>query len=539
MDDSHHLNRRRPGTWALGIALGYIVIAGLWILFSDRLVAALTDNPDTLALLQTGKGVGFVLVTGLLLFLFTHWMGVHLLKANRLANWARHDALTGLASRSQLTTTLDRFLRERRHGSDKLAVIALDVSRLRRINASFGVRATDGLLLQLAHSLRETGDPRVVLGRPGSDHFVALVRSPCNAHEARLIAQMLLHAGTGPFQVAGRPIRLRLDAGVAMAPADGTDGETLLHRAQTAVFEAKKQEKSAIAFAGTIGSHGERESVSLESDLEMALRKRQFRVVYQPLFSLSNGEVIGCEALLRWMHPEFGMVGPDRFIPLLEQSGDIVGVGAWVVNEALEQLGRWQASHGRMLIMGVNLSRRQLWDDDLETMLRDAVSRHGVEPHRLCLEITETLAMQDPALTSGVLESLRKAGFTLAMDDFGSGYSCLAYLKQYPLDILKIDRAFVSGVPDDEDNLRLLRVIMDMARTFGVSTVAEGIETESEARALVDLGCDMAQGYWMARPMSGDDMDALLAGEQQRTSLSGIVNDAREGRLGSQQIRTS
>lgn len=528
MDDSHHLNRRRPGTWALGIALAYIAVAGVWIFFSDGVAAILTDDPETLALLQTGKGVGFVLVTGLLLFLFTRWMGVHLLKANRLAEWARHDALTGLASRSQITAILDRFLKERRNASDKLAVIALDVSRLRRINASFGVRATDGLLLQLAHALRETQDPRVVLGRPGSDHFVALVRSPCDAHEARLLTQMLLHAGSGPFQVAGRPIRLRLDAGVAMAPADGADAQTLLHRAHTAVFEAKKQEKSAIAFAGTVGSQGEREAVSLESDLDTALKKRQFHLVYQPLFSLSSGRIVGCEALLRWAHPEFGMVGPDRFIPLLEQSGDIVEVGAWVVDEALGQLRRWQASHDRALTMGVNLSRRQLWDEGLEAMLRDAVTRHGVEAHRLCLEVTETLAMQDPAVTSGVLENLRTAGFTLAMDDFGSGYSCLAYLKQYPLDILKIDRAFVSGVPEDVNNLSLLRIIMDMARTFGVDTVAEGIETEGEARTLVDLGCDMAQGYWMAKPVSADDMDALLGDDGQPTALSEVVNSVRE-----------
>lgn len=525
MDDSHLLNRRRPGAWALGISVGYVAIAGLWIFFSDGFVTALTDDRSTLALLQTGKGAGFVLVTGMLLFLFTRWMGLQLLKANRLAEWARHDSLTGLASRSHLMAILDRFLEERQHASDKLAVIALDVSRLRRINASFGVRAADGLLLQLAHALRETQDPRIVLGRPGSDHFIALVRSPCDAQEARLIAQMLLQAGTGPFQVAGRPIRLRLDAGVAMAPADGTDAQTLLHRAQTAVFEAKKQEKSAIGFAGTIGRRGERESVSLESDLDSALKKGQFRLVYQPIFSLSSGEIVGCEALLRWSHPDFGMVGPDRFIPLLEQSGDIVAVGAWVVDEALNQLRRWQDSRGHTLTMGVNLSRRQLWDDGLEATLRNASSRHGVDPHRLCLEITETLAMQDPALTSGVLENLQSAGFTLAMDDFGSGYSCLAYLKQYPLDILKIDRAFVSGVPEDGDNLSLLRIIMDMARTFGVSTIAEGIETESEARTLVDLGCDMAQGYWMAQPMTAEDMDALLGQEGASMSLPTMAQD--------------
>lgn len=523
MEDTHLPSRRRPGTWALGIALGYVTLASLWILFSDRFTTWLTEDLDALALIQTGKGFAFVGVTGLLLFLFTRWMGVHLLKANRLAEWARHDSLTGLASRTQLIATLDRFLTERRHGGEKLAVIAMDVSRLRRINASFGVRATDGLLLQLAHALRETRDPRVVLGRTGSDHFVALVRSPCDTHDARVIAQMLLHAGAGPFQVAGRPIRLRLDAGIAMAPADGDDPQTLLHRAQTAVFEAKQAEKSAISFAGTIGRQGERESVSLESDLDTALGKGQFRLMYQPMFSLESGEIIGCEALLRWSHPEFGLVSPDRFIPLLEQTGDIVPVGAWVVDEAVGQLRQWKAAHGKALTMGINLSRRQLWDDGLEAMLRDTVERHGIDPGHLCLEITETLAMQDPALTSGVLASLREAGFTLAMDDFGSGYSCLAYLKHYPLDVLKIDRAFVSGVPGDSDNLALLRIILDMARTFGVGTVAEGIETESEARTLVELGCDKAQGYWMARPLTADDMNALLDQNEHKSALSAIT----------------
>ncbi|MDQ2070279.1 putative bifunctional diguanylate cyclase/phosphodiesterase [Natronospira bacteriovora] len=501
---------RQPAAYALILAILYVVIGWLWIAFSDQAVARLTDDPATLSQLQSIKGFFFVLFTGALFFLFAYWMGNRLLRSHRLAEWSRRDPMTGLASRAQLIASLRQLLDDHRQDRPQVGVIILDISRFRRINEGFGIRAGDGALLQIAHRLRGEAPPRVVLGRPGSDHFVALVPPPCDSQSMRDMADRLLQATSSPFVIGGRPIRLRIDAAIAMAPQDGSDPQTLLQTASTAIYDAKREEERGIAFSRTVGSQERSHAVSLESDLSGALERGEFALHFQAQTDLMDGRITGCEALLRWQHPDYGLVGPDRFIPLLEETGQIVEVGQWVMDEACRHLAEWQTIAGDDFRMGINLSRRQLWESQLPQRLENARRPFGLESHQLLLEVTETLAMREPAITRSVLDELHGMGYVLALDDFGSGYSCLAYLKEYPLNVVKIDRAFVSGIPGNRKNLALIEIMMGMERPFDIAMVAEGVETAQEAEALLSLGCRSAQGYWIARPVPANEFGKLL-----------------------------
>jgi len=528
MELNDYLSRRRPGIYALSISLSYLLLAALWIAFSDQWVAQLSDDPATINLLQTLKGILFVVATAAMLFFFTYWTGQSLLRANRMEQWSRRDPLTGLASRFQIVEILKQSLERRENKGGQLAVITLDVAQLRRINESFGVTAGDAALLQLAHRLRQESSPTISLGRPGSGQFIVVIQAPCETETAIAWAERFLQCAHDPVQVGGRSIRLRLDAGIALAPDDGNDPQTLLQRAHTAVFKAKRRENASVCFASELESGASQQRLSLESDLVEALKREQLHLVYQPVVSAVDGRIEGCEALLRWEHPEMGPIAPNRFIPLLEQSGQIVEVGDWVIEQALAQLAHW----GRPgLFMSINLSRRQLWDGGLQDTLETACRHHRVDNESVYLEVTESLAMQDPAGTSEMLRSLQENGYRLAMDDFGSGYSCLAYLKQYPLDVLKIDRAFVTGVPEDKGNRDLLEIIIHMAQRFGLETIAEGVETESECRTLRSLGGDFLQGYWLARPLTSAGLGKLLARKDGYLALEPSFRNALKERV--------
>jgi len=507
MDTAKLYPKRHPATYAFAIALVYLALGTIWIVFSDQWAYQATDDPASLTQVQTWKGVFYVLASALVIFGLCYWMGRALLKANRLASWGLRDPLTGLASRFTLLEAMREALTEREAQGGQLAVILIDVSRLRHINESFGVAAGDGALLQLAHRLRHECSPRLTLARPGSGQFIVLIPAPCKPEEAMEFAQRLLHCSQDPFQIGGRELRLRLDIGISIAPDDGHNAQTLLQRAHTAVFRAKEKETASASFAAELSSHRYTRSLGLESDLSQALKREEFRLVYQPLVDSRDGKIRGCEALIRWEHPEQGLIPPNRFIPHLERTGQIVEVGAWVIEQCLSDAQRWRKQE---LMLSINLSRRQLWDAGLPQALDAAIQSHGFSPSDLCLEVTESLAMQDPVGTRDVLRQLQDGGYRLAMDDFGSGYSCLAYLKNYPVDILKIDRAFVAGIPGDQGNMDLLEIILHMARRFGLMTVAEGVETEDECRTLRGMGCDLMQGFWLAHPLSADGLDRLI-----------------------------
>ena len=498
-----------PLARAAAIALLYFVVAGLWIAFSDMLLARAVDDPELLTRLQTLKGGFFVLVTAILLFFLVLVSGRHLLKAHREAMQASRDALTGLAGWYRLQDLLGRLVGQSREQNTPMAVIVLDLDRLRRVNEAFGISTGDALLMQVADRLRGLRRNNLVLARPGSDHFVVLVAPPCDRDEAVKVASEILALLEAPYQVAGESLEVHFRAGIAVYPDDGREEQELLRAAETAVFEARR-EGSSLAHYRQKGRES-RERYILENSLRGALARGEFRVYFQPIVDLGDGRILGGEALLRWQHPELGLVSPGHFIPLLEQSGQILEVGQWVLEEATMQAAGWPKPHGESIGVSVNVSRLQLGDPSFVDHVRRVVSDSGLAVGRLVLEVTESLAMRNPAETMARLQDIRSAGVGVAMDDFGTGYSSLAYLKRYPLDFIKIDRLFVQGIPADRENDLLMETIVDMSRRLGRETVAEGIETAEEARRLAEIGCMRGQGFLFSPAVPPERFHELLS----------------------------
>jgi EAL domain-containing protein (putative c-di-GMP-specific phosphodiesterase class I) len=321
------------------------------------------------------------------------------------------------------------------------------------------------------------------------------------------------------MEVRGQEVFVTASLGIAAFPADGDDAETLLGAADAAMYRAKQAGRNQYQFFTADMNQRTRARAQLGSELRRALERDEFILYYQPKFELQGATVCGAEALLRWRHPERGVVQPAEFIPVLEETGLIVPVGEWVVRRACEDLNSWIAAGLPVLPIAVNLSACQFRQPDLDTRIRALVTEAGIDPGLIELEITESQLMHDPDQAIRVLRALREAGIRIAIDDFGTGYSSLAYLTRFPLAALKIDRSFVANVLSDQADATIVRTIIDMAQTLGFTVVAEGVETEAQAGFLRALGCEQAQGYFFARPMPAGALRDLLAATSNKRGL--------------------
>lgn len=488
----------------------YAVLGVLWILFSDDIIGRVATDAGQLNQMQTLKGWFFVLVTALILFFLVRRACRGLEEAHGEASRASVDELTGLPGQYRLRRLLAETVEQARLDEVSMAVVVLDVLHLRRINEAFGISAGDNLLVQMADRLRdiaERADVRLTITRPGSGQFLVLCHSPCDTEQAQSIAGIMVERLTVPYQVGSGSITLMVHAGIAVYPRDGFGGRQLRRAAEMAIFDAKRLRMPVALFRDR--SEQVREQLALENDLRQALRRRQFLIYFQPLVRIEDGCIVGAEALLRWQHPVHGLIGPDRFIPLLEESGDILAVGDWVMREATRFAAGW-AAEGEPLSVTVNVSRMQMESRDFVHRVDQAVSEAGLAPDRLTIEITESLVMTNPQVTMERMTALRDIGVRLAMDDFGTGYSSLAYLKRYPLDMIKVDRSFVQGIPDDRENDLLMETITDMSHRLQRRIVAEGVERRREASRLLEIGCEFAQGYLFSRPLPADQFLTLL-----------------------------
>lgn len=498
-----------PTSRGAKVALSYSVIATLWIFFSDALLLRLIQDALLLTQLQTVKGGLFVVVTALVLFVIVRHSHTSLQLTHAEVSRAARDELTGLAGWHHLRQLLGQLLTLARQRNEPMAIIVLGIGQLRRINEVFGVATGDALIMQLAQRLRDRQQSNLLLARPGGGYFVVLVTPPCDPQKATAIARELVFALNEPVEAAGERLQVTANAGVAVFPRDGHHGDTLLRTAEIAMVDARTSSEAVTSFRKRTAEL--RARFSLENDLRGALKRGEFRLFFQPLVSLADGEIVGAEALLRWQHPESGLISPATFIPLLEKSGDIVAVGNWVFTEAARWAGEWPDAQLRGLKVSINVSRLQLAQPDFVDSVRQNLQDSGFDPARVVLEITESLAMRDPAETMTRMAELREVGVGLAMDDFGTGYSSLAYLKRYPLNFLKVDRLFVQGIPQDHENDLLMETIMDMSRRLNLLTVAEGIETEDELHRLVDIGYGTGQGFLFSPPIPAEQFHALLA----------------------------
>ncbi len=427
-----------------------------------------------------------------------------------LKRQATHDALTGLPNRLLLEEHLSTELARAQHGHLLTAVIFLDIDNFKRINDSLGHAAGDELLRHVAQRLRNCVRPNDIVARYGGDEFTLLIGDLPHSNSILSILHKLREAFKTAILIAGQDIYAALSMGVSVYPHDGSDAETLLKNADAAMYRAKANGRNQYQFyAPEMNARGE-ELLALETDLRRALDRNEFVLYYQPQLDLRNGKIAGAEALLRWQHPEYGLVPPNDFIPLLEETGLIVPVGEWVLRNACGQYRKHHEAGLAPLRVSVNVSARQFREQALLDRVRQAIHDDGVPPHHLELEITESTAMQDVQITSEILAELDALGVRLAIDDFGTGYSSLAYLKRFPLDVLKIDRTFMPDSLQDDNVSAIAEASISLGHKLGLEVVAEGVETAEQIGFLRSHECDIIQGYFFSRPRSVDEMTRFI-----------------------------
>ncbi len=424
---------------------------------------------------------------------------------------ALHDPLTGLPNRTLILDRAEQMLARARRGNLPVAVLLIDLDGFKDVNDTLGHDVGDRLLRSVTARLTATMRASDSVGRLGGDEFVVLVDGSSTDDGPDLVSRRLLDSLREPFVVEGAAGNmLTLTASVGIAAGVRPSATELLRDADIALYEAKAAGKDCVVVFRPEMHAAVQDRHLLESDLRDALRLGQFFLVYQPIFNLASGKTIGVEALLRWRHPQRGVVQPNAFIPILEDSGMITDVGRWVLEEATRQGMRWHAL-GYELDVSVNVSARQLETDRLIEDVRRAVNRSGFDPRSLILEITETAIMGNVTAVVPRLAALKTTGVRVAIDDFGTGYSSLAYLQQLPVDTLKIDRTFISAMSDTPESGALIRTMVQLGKSLGLETLAEGIEESGQYRQLEREECDSGQGYLLARPLEWAALEEFLA----------------------------
>ncbi len=430
----------------------------------------------------------------------------------RLRHMATHDELTGLANRALLQERLAQSL-VRVYGSNRqVAVLLLDLDRFKVINDSLGHDFGDKLLGAVAKRLSEvvrTGD---IIARLGGDEFVVLLPEVDETSTAALVANKLLQRLAAPFIIDGREIIVTASMGICLSSPKNDDGPTLIRNADIAMYRAKSAGNN-FAFYSPEMNRQIIETMELESALRLALEREEFCLYYQPKVDLASNRITGCEALIRWQHPTWGMVSPVDFIPLAEETGLIVDIGNWVLTEACRQAKAWQAAGLPPLIVAVNLSARQFRKDDLAQSVKVVLDQTGLDPCLLDLELTESMIMDDAVGAVRTMQDLKQLGVFLSLDDFGTGYSSLNYLRRFPVDTLKIDRSFIGDVANDPSCASVTTSIIAIAHNLKLNTVAEGVESREQLAFLAGCGCDSYQGFVFSKPLPAPQFAALLSAE--------------------------
>ncbi len=435
----------------------------------------------------------------------------------RLVFQANHDSLTGLPNRRLLEFHLSQLLEKAPVDDTHVALLYLDLDRFKLVNDTLGHSHGDELLIEVAQRLRAHVRPTDVVTRIGGDEFMVILdRVVSVSHALDLANRLRTCLSRDPFVASGMTFYVSASIGLAFASGDdpGATAEVLVRDADTAMYQAKDAGRDAVAVFDESMRTRVAERVELEHDLHDAVALNQLHLVYQPIVRLPLGTVVGMEVLVRWSHPIHGVISPVKFIPLAEESGLISEIGMWVLEEAVSQFAAWlrQAPEMAGLYLSVNLSGAQLHDDQIVHRVADVLTINGLEGSSLCLELTESVVMEDPAAAASILTAIRRLGVKIAIDDFGSEYSSLAYLKRFPATTLKIDQSFVKSLAmRDSPDATLIATIVAMARALGIATVAEGVETPAQAARLIELGCDAAQGYLYSRPVGSERLPEVVA----------------------------
>ncbi|MGZ0713779.1 phosphodiesterase DibA [Pseudomonas palleroniana] len=430
---------------------------------------------------------------------------------HELARLAHHDPLTDLPNRLLFSDRAEQALASAQAHKRGCALLLMDLDHFKIINDSLGHTTGDQLLKAVGERLKGLFGPGVTLARLGGDEFAVLAESCPQVVQAAALAQRMLDAMKEPFVFDGNQLFISASIGISLFPSDALSAEQLLRNADSALFKAKSAGREGYAlYTEELTAHAQHR-VEIAGELRRALEQQELRVYYQPVHDLQDSRLIGVEALVRWQHPERGLVPPGEFIPIAERTGLIADIDAWVMHQACRQMCQWLAEGAPLSFIAVNVSSRLFARRELYEQVAQVLHSTGLAPAFLELEVTESAVMDDPEVALEQLHRLRELGLRLAIDDFGTGYSSLLRLKRLPVQKLKIDQGFVAGLPWDEDDAAIVRVVIALAKSMGMQVHAEGIEQVEQARFLLEQECDMGQGYWFGRPMQAAEIDWFRA----------------------------
>ena len=439
--------------------------------------------------------------------------------SDRLAHF---DALTGLPNRSFFLNQLASLLRRAKRTNSAFSVLQINLDSFKQINENLGSRIADQLLAaagqRLLACVRGTDSVGRLADQPGGnsvsrvggDEFTALLSEITQTNKASQVAKRVVDAIARPFHIEGKELLISASVGIANFPSDGHDAQTILHNAEAALRESKTSGAGTVRFFSSSFNRQAEDQLTLQSELQYAIERKELQLFYQPKVDMRTLQIIGAEALIRWQHPERGLIAPSVFIPLAEESRLIVDIGAWVINETCAQIAKWQKLGVRELRIAINISGAQLHENRLLNDLQTAMQMHNVAPSRLMVELTEAMLTQNANPINSAIQQIADMGITLSLDDFGSGLSCLASIKKIPLSELKIGRSFITGLPDDRDNAAIVSAIIAIARNFSLQVTAEGVETEGQLKFLQRLGCNQFQGFLRSKPVPAVDFVNLL-----------------------------
>lgn len=430
---------------------------------------------------------------------------------DRLQHIAFHDALTGLPNRSLFRRKLSKAMIDARLLQKQVGVLFLDLDRFKAINDSLGHAIGDELLILVAKRLDQCIRDSDVICRIGGDEFTAVLNSIHLPENAGAVASKILDSMAKPFNIQGHELRISTSIGITVYPQDGEDLEDLLKNADAAMYHAKGRGRNNYQYFHADMSAKAVHDLQMDCALQAALENNEFFLEYQPKLNLEKNRIVGCEALLRWQSPEFGRVMPNDFIHRLEETGDIVAVGTWVIRTAVDQAKTWH-DQGHFIAVSVNVSARQFRQAGLVESMVAMLSSSGLLPALLQVEITESLLMEDADKSESIMRELIRVGVNVSLDDFGTGYSSLSYLRRFPISELKIDRSFVMDIGTNETASQIIKTVIDLGQALGMKVTAEGVETDEQRDELQRLGCNEIQGYLLSRPLHKDAFEAFING---------------------------
>ena len=448
----------------------------------------------------------------------THWVAfLRDVTQNRnevssLRHQAMHDGLTGLPNRMMLFESLENAIENARAANSVLGLMLMDLDRFKEVNDTFGHHFGDSLLKQVAFRLRNQIDGDDFAARLGGDEFAVIIPRVKDSSAVAAMARRILGTLEQPFVIEGQVLEVGASIGVAFYPEQGFDARTLLRRADVAMYTAK-QKQSGYSFHSEELESRKPDQLALVVDLRHAIERNELRTHFQPKLHMRSGLMTRAEVLVRWQHPQRGHLAPDQFVPLAERTGLVRGMTNWVLDHTIQQCRSWLDA-GAPIHIAVNVSARSLLDQNLPSTVQRTLERWDLDPRFLKIEITESSIMADPAHALAILSMLQSMGVRLSIDDFGTGYSSLTHLRELPIDEIKIDKSFVIGMKRSEADAAIVRTVIDLAHNLGKQVCAEGVEDAATWKMLAELGCDLAQGFWIARPMPAEELMAWLVRTQ-------------------------